>query len=224
MRVIEVSNLGFSAASVAIKCWLTQGIFCLFTYLFGFGEWFSNFDFHQSNVCRILFKLGEIRLRQITAERGKGSKAKRKSTKLSAACSDLFYFYSLLFNRSKRDRNIYCSPVKLSFGSNITCFKCKWAFNVEKEWYLCSSDGKTTEVWIFHVLNACCVVEYHNPVFLLQFLPNICAKQIIISVFIEKHPFALMMFRLGYNQTNTGWYEINLSLLFLCFPLNGCKK
>lgn len=95
---------------------------CLLIYL-GFGEWFSNFDFHQSNACRILLKLGEIRLRQITAERGKGSKAKGKSTKLSAACSDLFYFYHLLFNRSKRDRNISCSPVELSFGNNINLFQ-----------------------------------------------------------------------------------------------------
>lgn len=123
MRVIEVSNLGFSAASVAMKCWPAQGIFCLFTYLFGFGERFSNFDFHQSNACRILLKLGEIRLRQITAERGKDSKAKGKSTKLSVACSDLFYFYHLLFNRSKRDRKIYCSPVELSFGRNINLFQ-----------------------------------------------------------------------------------------------------
>lgn len=120
MRVIEVSNLGFSAANAAIKRWPAQGIFCLFTYLFGFGERFSNFDFHQSNAWRILLKLGEIRLRQITAERGKGSKAKGKSTKLSAVCSDLFYFYHLLFNGSKRDRNIYCSPVQLSFVSNTT--------------------------------------------------------------------------------------------------------
>lgn len=95
---------------------------------------------------------------------------------------------------------------------------------MEKEWYLCNLDGKTTEVWISHGLNAYCVVEYHNPVFLLQFLSNICAKQIITSVFKEKHPFALMMFRLGYKQTNIGWYQKNLLLLFLCFPLNGCKK
>jgi len=45
--VIEVSNLGFSAASVSIKCSPDQWIFCLFTYLFWFGKSFSNFYFHK---------------------------------------------------------------------------------------------------------------------------------------------------------------------------------
>lgn len=33
-----------------------------------------------------------------------------------------------------------------------------------------------------------------------------------------------MTFKLGYNQTNIDWYEVNLLLLFFCFPLKGCEE